>query len=77
MTGGKGSEFLLAEAQLMQKVFIEEYGIDSERIILEDQAHNTFENLLLSKPLLPDEKSQLLQMIFIVLEHLFSQANRD
>ncbi|WP_235070158.1 YdcF family protein [Turicibacter sp. TJ11] len=56
VTGGKGSEFLLAEAQLMQKVFIEEYGIDSERIILEDQAHNTFENLLLSKPLLPDEK---------------------
>ena len=40
----------------MQKVLIEEYGIDKERIILEDQAHNTFENLLWSKPLLPDRK---------------------
>lgn len=56
VTGGKGSDILLPEAHLMQKVLIEEYGIDKERIILEDQAHNTFENLLWSKPLLPDQK---------------------
>ena len=44
VTGGKGSETLPPEAHLMQKVLIEEYGIEKERIIMEDQAHNTFEN---------------------------------
>ena len=56
VTGGKGSETLPAEAQLMKRVLVEEYGIDEKRIIVEDQARNTFENLLWSKPLLPDEK---------------------
>ena len=56
VTGGKGSETLPPEAHLMQKVLIEEYGIEKERIIMEDQAHNTFENLIWSKPLLPNHK---------------------
>ncbi|MDE5977318.1 MAG: YdcF family protein [Turicibacter sp.] len=56
VTGGKGSEVLPPEAQLMKKVLIEEYGILADRIIIEDQAHNTFENLIRSKPLLPPQK---------------------
>lgn len=56
VTGGKGSETLPPEAHLMQKVLIEEYGIEKEQIIMEDQAHNTFENLIWSKPLLPNHK---------------------
>lgn len=56
VTGGKGSETLPPEAHLMRKFLIEEYGIEEERIIIEDQACNTFENLLWSKPLLPNGK---------------------
>ncbi len=36
VTGGKGSEMLPAEAQLMKRVLVEEYEIDEKRIIVED-----------------------------------------
>ena len=45
VTGGKGTDTL-----------IEEYGIGEERILVEDQSSNTFENLLFSKRLLTGEK---------------------
>ncbi|MGL4338640.1 MAG: YdcF family protein [Turicibacter sp.] len=52
VTGGKGTDVLFPEAIIMRDILILEYGIDPDRIIVEDKAHNTFENLLLSKPLL-------------------------
>ena len=56
VTGGKGSEGVLPEAHIMRNSLIEEFGIEANRIQIEDQAHNTFENLVLSKPLLPSKR---------------------
>lgn len=56
VTGGKGTDTLPPEAQVMKRVLIEEYGIGEERILVEDQSSNTFENLLFSKRLLKGEK---------------------
>ncbi len=64
LTGGKGSEILLPESHLMRQVLIDEFKIDASRIQVEDQARNTFENLILSKPLLPDKKIAIITSEF-------------
>ncbi|MTL84031.1 YdcF family protein, partial [Turicibacter sanguinis] len=43
-------------AHIMKNVLIEEFGISEDRIIVEDLARNTFENLLFCKPLIKEER---------------------
>ena len=50
-TGGKGSEIHDSEALVMKRVAMR-LGVDSEDIILEDQAKSTWENLLFTKNLI-------------------------
>ncbi len=64
LTGGKGSEYLPPEAHLMRQFLIDEFNLEPNRIQIEDQAHNTFENLVLSKPLLPDKKIAIITSEF-------------
>lgn len=54
VTGGQGADEDRTEASVMAKYLVE-HGIDSSRILLEDQSTSTYENLLYSKKLLPDQ----------------------
>lgn len=56
VTGGNGTDLKLPEAHIMKNVLIEEFGISEDRIIVEDLARNTFENLLFCKPLIKEER---------------------
>ena len=53
VSGGKGTNELMSEAEAMKKYLVEA-GIDSERIIMEDKSTTTDENLKFSKAFLPE-----------------------
>ena len=53
VTGGQGHDEDIAEA-LVMKEFLIDNGIAEDRIIIEDKATSTYENLLYSKRLLPE-----------------------
>lgn len=57
VTGGKGTDELLSEAQAMAN-YLMEHGFPEERILLEDRATNTKENLIYSKELLQLEEGE-------------------
>lgn len=44
VTGGKGDDEIISEAQAMKSYLVEK-GIDADRIIMEDKSVNTYENL--------------------------------
>ncbi len=52
-TGGKGSDESLAEGVAMVR-YLTDHGVNASRIIVEDQARTTRENLQFSRALLPD-----------------------
>nr|WP_260858036.1 YdcF family protein [Bacillus sp. FJAT-22090] len=54
LSGGKGPDEEIEEAVFM-KNFLIENGIAEDRIIVEERSTSTYENLLFSKELLPDE----------------------
>ena len=54
MSGGQGHDEDRTEASVMRDVLVEQ-GIAADRILLEEQATSTYENLLYAKALLPDE----------------------
>lgn len=64
LTGGNGTDLKLPEAHLMKKVLVEEFGISEDRIIIEDLAKNTFENLFFCKPLVKDERVAIITSEF-------------
>jgi len=51
VTGGKGDDEHMSEAQAMHDYLVE-HGISSEQILLEDQAKNTYENLIFTRNIL-------------------------
>lgn len=53
VSGGKSNYSVIPEAHVMKK-FLIKHGIDSSRIIIEDRATNTFENLKYTKNILKD-----------------------
>ena len=53
LTGGKGSQIQESEAAVMKKVAMR-LGIDSEDLLLEDQATSTWENLAFTRELVGD-----------------------
>ena len=56
VSGGKGSNEHISEAEAMKK-YLTESGIDPKRIIMEDKSTDTSENILFSKKLLPEGAS--------------------
>ena len=54
LSGGRGPDEDIEEAIVM-KEFLLDNGIEKSRLILEDKATSTYENLLFSKALLPDD----------------------
>ncbi len=54
VTGGKGDNEPASEAEIMARWLTEE-GIGSQRIILEEKAVNTLENIAFSRRLIPEE----------------------
>lgn len=56
LTGGKGSAEQASEAQVMRRVAMRE-GVPPEDILLEEEAHSTWQNLELVRPLMADCQS--------------------
>ena len=54
VTGGKGNNEHVSEAQAMEDYLVE-HGIDESRITMEDQSFNTRENLLFSREILEEQ----------------------
>ncbi|MGE7946138.1 YdcF family protein [Lysinibacillus sp. NPDC093688] len=52
VSGGKGEDEDRTEASVMLK-YLQDNGIDANRVLVEDQSTSTYENLLFSKDLLP------------------------
>ncbi|WP_338754128.1 YdcF family protein [Bacillus sp. FJAT-52991] len=48
VSGGRGSEEAISEAEAMKQFFIEN-GIPQEKILVEDQSTSTYENIIFSK----------------------------
>ena len=65
VSGGKGSDEKISEAQCMKEYLINK-GIQSERIIMEDKSSSTYENLKFSKQII--EKRNLPADITIVTD---------
>ena len=55
MSGGKGSDEKISEAQAMKNYALQQ-GIPEEHIILEERSRNTLENMLFSKEIIANKK---------------------
>lgn len=58
VSGGKGDDEEISEAQAM-KIYLEECGISSNRIVMEDRSVNTYENLENSLNLLDGNQKEI------------------
>ncbi len=56
VSGGKGTEERMSEAYVMATYLLDN-GVDPERILMEDQAANTRENLIFSYEMIPEGSS--------------------
>lgn len=65
VSGGQGPDEHISEARAMADYLIEQ-GIGQERILLEDQSHNTVQNLTLTRQLLDERGYDLEQDILVV-----------
>ena len=65
VSGGQGPDEPVSEARAMADYLIEQ-GIGQERILLEDQSHNTVQNLTLTRQLLDERGYDLEQDILVV-----------
>ncbi|WP_339251181.1 YdcF family protein [Sporosarcina sp. FSL W8-0480] len=54
LSGGQGPDEDIAEAEAMRR-YLTEHGIDEDRLLIEAQSTSTYENLLYSKKLLPED----------------------
>ena len=58
VSGGKGSDEKISEAQAM-KVYLTEHGVSSDRIIMEDKSVNTYENLKSSTDIIGKDSGEI------------------
>lgn len=73
MSGGQGSDELVAEATAMRDYIVEKYGIPSEHILVEDQSVNTEQNMRFSKKIMDAHSGEReYRSVFVTNEfHLF------
>jgi len=77
MSGGKGSDENLSEAEAMKAYAVEELAFPEERILLEDKSTTTYENLVFSSQLiekLEEDKEKRRFMFFSSDYHVFRAA---
>ncbi len=65
VSGGKGDDEHVSEARCMYDYLVE-HGISGERIFMEDQSRNTFQNFLFSRALMEKQDCPLDQGLLIV-----------
>lgn len=58
LSGGQGHDEDISEAEAMHR-YLTEHGINSDRLIMEEQSTSTYENILFSKQLLDDTVSSI------------------
>ena len=63
-SGGQGSDEHQSEAQCMYD-YLTDHGVDSDQILLEDQSHNTWENIRFTQALLEREGIDTSQMLVV------------
>lgn len=73
VTGGKGSDEHMSEAQAMRN-YLTEHGIDESRITMEDKSHNTRQNLLFSKAILKGQGKEAGQLHILAVSNGFHLA---
>nr|WP_255723494.1 YdcF family protein [Sporosarcina sp. ACRSL] len=54
LSGGQGPDEDIAEGEAMRR-YLAEHGVDEDRLLLETESTSTYENLLYSKKLLPED----------------------
>ena len=64
VSGGQGNDEHQSEAQCMYD-YLTDHGVDSDQILLEDQSHNTWENIRFTKALLEREGIDTSQMLVV------------
>ncbi len=69
MSGGKGGDEQIAEGEAMKRYALEQ-GIPEDRILVEDQSENTYENMLFSRQLIESREADMKH-----LHILFSTSN--
>lgn len=69
MSGGKGGDEQIAEGEAMKRYALEQ-GIPADRILVEDQSENTYENMLFSRQLIESREADMKH-----LHILFSTSN--
>ncbi len=69
MSGGKGGDEQIAEGEAMKQYALEQ-GIPEDRILVEDQSENTYENMLFSRQLIESREADMKH-----LHILFSTSN--
>jgi uncharacterized SAM-binding protein YcdF (DUF218 family) len=65
VSGGQGPDEPMSEAQAMCDYLVE-HGVEAERIFLEDQSHNTSQNLTCSAALLEEQGVSVEENVLIV-----------
>ena len=63
-SGGQGPDEHQSEAQCMYD-YLTDHGVDSDQILLEDQSHNTWENIRFTQALLEQEGIDTSQMLVV------------
>ena len=64
VSGGQGPDEHQSEAQCMYD-YLTDHGVDSDQILLEDQSHNTWENIRFTQALLEREGIDTSQMLVV------------
>ena len=64
VSGGQGSDEHQSEAQCMYD-YLTEHGVDGDQILLEDQSHNTWENIRFTQELLEQEGVDASQVVVV------------
>ena len=73
VTGGQGTDELIPEAHAMEN-FLVENGIEEDRIIVEDKATSTFENMKYSKELIMEEGTVSPKVLIVTNKHHIFRA---
>ncbi|HZH92941.1 MAG TPA: YdcF family protein [Tissierellaceae bacterium] len=73
VTGGQGMDELIPEAHAMKKYLVEN-GIENERIIVEDRATSTFENMKYSRELIMDNETVSPKVLIVTNSHHIFRA---
>lgn len=64
VSGGQGADEPMSEAQCMYD-YLTAHGVDGSRILLEDQSHNTWENLRFTRALLEEQGVDASQLVVV------------